>query len=66
MASAFLITYSAVNPLVPVIDGLRRTVLNGLPPNWISLGVGAASALFLLLGAFVLFKRLEIGMADVA
>src|SRR5205807_2699776 len=65
-SKAFLITYSAVNPLVPVIDGLRRTVLNGLPPNWISLGVGAASALFLLLGAFVLFKRLEIGMADVA
>jgi ABC-2 type transport system permease protein/lipopolysaccharide transport system permease protein len=65
-SKAFLIVYSAINPLVPVIDGLRRTVLEGLPPNWISLGVGAASSLVYLLAAFMLFKRLEVGMADVA
>jgi len=65
-SKAFLIGYSAINPLVPVIDGLRSTVLNGMPPNWASLGVGAASSLVYLLGGFVLFKRLEIGMADVA
>ncbi len=65
-SKAFLIIYSAINPLVPVIDGLRSTVLNGAPPNWISLGTGAASSLVYLIGGFLLFKRLEIGMADVA
>jgi ABC-2 type transport system permease protein/lipopolysaccharide transport system permease protein len=65
-SKAFLIAYSAINPLVPVIDGLRSTLLDGMPPNWISLGVGAASSLVYLLGGFLLFKRLEIGMADVA
>src|SRR5205823_428360 len=65
-SKAFLIAYSAINPLVPVIDGLRSTVLDGLPPDWISFGAGAASSLIYLFGGFVLFKRLEIGMADVA
>jgi ABC-2 type transport system permease protein/lipopolysaccharide transport system permease protein len=65
-SKAFLIMYSAINPLVPVIDGLRSTVLNGMAPNWISLGVGAATSLAYLLAAFRLFKRLETGMADVA
>jgi len=62
----FLIGYSAINPLVPVIDGLRATALVGTHPEWISLGVGAASATLYLLGAFKLFKRLETGMADIA
>ena len=31
-----LILYSALNPLVPVIDGLRRTVLLGQSPDWAS------------------------------
>jgi ABC-2 type transport system permease protein/lipopolysaccharide transport system permease protein len=65
-SKAFLIVYSAINPLVPVIDGLRNTVLLGVPPNWVSLGVGAASSLIYLLAAFLLFKRLEVGMADIA
>jgi ABC-2 type transport system permease protein/lipopolysaccharide transport system permease protein len=65
-SKAFLIAFSAVNPLVPVIDGLRQSVLNGLAPSWISLGVGAASAFVYMLGGFALFKRLETGMADIA
>ena len=28
------VVYSAINPLAPVIDGLRRTVLLGEAPNW--------------------------------
>ncbi len=63
---AVLVLYSALNPLVPVLDGLRRTVLEGLAPNWLSLGVGTASSLLILLGGFILFKRLETGIADVA
>jgi ABC-type polysaccharide/polyol phosphate export permease len=61
-----LVAYSAVNPLVPVLDGFRRTVLQGLPPQWLSLGVGTASSLLMLWGGFLLFKRLETGIADVA
>lgn len=63
---AVLVAYSALNPLVPVLDGLRRTVLEGMAPNWLSLGVGTASSLLMLVGGFVLFKRLETGIADVA
>lgn len=65
-SKGFLIAYSVINPLVPVIDGLRSTVLDGVPPDWASLGAGAASSLVYLLGAGWLFKRLEVGMADVA
>ena len=65
-SKGFLIAYSAINPLVPVIDGLRSTVLDGVPPNWASLGAGAASSLVYLCGGFMLFKRLEVGMADIA
>jgi ABC-2 type transport system permease protein/lipopolysaccharide transport system permease protein len=67
-SKAFLIIYSIVNPLVPVIDGLRRCVLGvgGHAPQWGYLGLGAASATLVLIGGFMLFKRLETGMADVA
>ncbi len=63
---ALLIGYSIVNPLVPVLDGLRRTVLENLSPNWLSLGAGTASSVVVLVGGFYLFKRLETGIADVA
>jgi ABC-2 type transport system permease protein/lipopolysaccharide transport system permease protein len=65
-SEGLLILYSIVNPLVPVLDGLRRCVLQGLPPNWASLGAGTASSLVVLLLGFMLFKKLETGIADVA
>jgi ABC-type polysaccharide/polyol phosphate export permease len=58
--------YSALNPLAPVIDGYRRTVLYGQPPDWTLLLPGAITAFSLLAIAFVTFKRLETGFADVA
>jgi ABC-type polysaccharide/polyol phosphate export permease len=58
--------YSAVNPLAPVIDGYRRTILLGLPPNWELLLPGAVVALALLALGYVVFKRLEPGFADYA
>ncbi len=61
-----LVGYSIINPLVPVLDGLRRTILQGLPPEWLPLAVGTVSSLLWLLAGFVLFKRLETGIADVA
>jgi ABC-type polysaccharide/polyol phosphate export permease len=58
--------YCAVNPIAPVIDGYRRTVLWGEPPAWDAVGVGALSTLAMLVGGYYLFKRLEGGLADVA
>ncbi len=65
-SQTFLIIYSILNPLVPVIDGMRSTILLGQAPPWAALGAGAASAFVFLLGGFLLFKKLETGMADVA
>ncbi|MHB1955794.1 MAG: ABC transporter permease [Sulfobacillus sp.] len=61
-----LTVYSVVNPLGPVIDGIRRTVLFDQPPQWQYLGPAAAMSMFVLIGGLVLFKRLEYGIADVA
>jgi ABC-2 type transport system permease protein/lipopolysaccharide transport system permease protein len=61
-----LIVYSFINPLVPVIDGLRRCILNGQAPHWTWVAAAAVSSVLSLLGGFWLFKRLETGMADIA
>jgi ABC-type polysaccharide/polyol phosphate export permease len=61
-----VLIYSALNPLAPVIDGLRRTILHGQAPDWVALGVGATTASLLLYASYFLFKRLETGMADIA
>ncbi len=61
-----LILYSFVNPLAPVIDGYRRTVLYGLPPRWSMLLAGAVTSVVLLVGGYITFKKLEGGIADVA
>jgi ABC-2 type transport system permease protein/lipopolysaccharide transport system permease protein len=58
--------YSALNPLAPVIDGLRRTVLEGEPPRLGILAIGAAAGLAWLIGGYLMFKRMETGFADVA
>ncbi len=60
------IVYSALNPLAPVIDGLRRTVLLGEGPNWTGVVAGGSSALVVLTVGFALFKHLETGLADLA
>jgi ABC-type polysaccharide/polyol phosphate export permease len=61
-----LIVYSFLNPVAPVIDGFRRTVLYGLPPDWELLGAGATGALLAFVGGYIVFKRLEVGIADIA
>lgn len=65
-SQALLVAYSALNPLVPVLDGLRRTMLLGMSPDWLSLGVGTASSMVVLVIGFAAFKRMETGIADVA
>ncbi len=58
--------YAALNPLAPVIDGYRRTVLQGLPPDWGLVAPGAFAAAAWLLVGYTIFKHLEMGFADVA
>ncbi|MGH2793567.1 MAG: ABC transporter permease [Actinomycetota bacterium] len=58
--------YGYVNPLAPVIDGYRRTVLLGLPPDWKTFVPAIGSALAVLVLGYLLFKKLETGIADVA
>ena len=58
--------YAVLNPLAPVIDGYRRTIVLGKAPDLELLGLGAAGALVLLVGGYVIFKKLETGFADVA
>jgi ABC-type polysaccharide/polyol phosphate export permease len=60
------VAYSALNPLAPVIDGYRRTILLGLPPDWQLLAPGAAVAVALLVAGYAMFKRMEPGFADYA
>lgn len=58
--------YSVLNPLGPVIDGYRRTVLYGQAPQWELLGLGALTAFVVLIVGYRSFKRMEMGFADVA
>ena len=61
-----VIVYAALNPLVPVIEGLRDCVLLGKQPDWTLQIVGGISALIVLFAGYGLFKRLETGIADIA
>lgn len=58
--------YSALNPLGPVIEGLRSGVLFGKAPDWEAVGLAALSSTALVFGAYWVFKRLETGIADIA
>jgi len=60
------LAYCFLNPVAPVIDSFRRTVLLGQAPQWDYLGAGAVTATVVLVVGYALFKRLEGGMADVA
>jgi len=58
--------YCLVDPMAPVIDGLRQTVLYGNAPNWLYLGLGSLTTIVLLVTGVLVFRRLETGFADVA
>jgi ABC-type polysaccharide/polyol phosphate export permease len=57
--------YSFINPVGPVIDSVRRTVLLGHAPQWGYLGAGAFTAGLMLVIGYSVFKRIEGGFADV-
>ena len=53
-----------LNPMVGVVDGFRRAVLQNAPPDAASLGVAVAVSLVLLPLAYAYFKHGEATMAD--
>jgi ABC-type polysaccharide/polyol phosphate export permease len=58
--------YGFFNPLGPIIDGARQTMLIGHTPNFALTGIAALGAsLYLVLG-YRIFKRLEENFADIA
>jgi ABC-2 type transport system permease protein/lipopolysaccharide transport system permease protein len=58
--------YAVFNPLVGVIESYRACVVEGSPPPWELFGPSAAGALLYLLAGATVFKRYEVGIADVA
>lgn len=62
----FRVAYVAVNPLAEAIDGVRRCLVGTAGVDWGLTAVAGTSSLLVLLGGFLLFKRVETGLADVA
>ena len=58
--------YSVLNPLAAAIDGFRRVLLAGEYPRWDLIGPAAVSSVLLLILAYGIFKRMEVGFADIA
>jgi ABC-type polysaccharide/polyol phosphate export permease len=58
--------YTFVNPLVAVIDGMRRCLLYDQAPALSYTLIAAGASVIWLVGSFMLFKRLETGFADVS
>jgi ABC-2 type transport system permease protein/lipopolysaccharide transport system permease protein len=56
--------YCFLNPMAPIIDGVRASVLLGFGPQWDTLMLGLCGSLFYLVFGFVIFKRLEVNFAD--
>jgi lipopolysaccharide transport system permease protein len=55
----------AMNPMVSVIDGIRWSLLGASTPDPLMVAISTASALIVLLGAIVYFRRTEQFFADV-
>jgi ABC-type polysaccharide/polyol phosphate export permease len=64
--SSWQIPYVILNPMAAVITTYRETILLGQGPPWRLLIPAAISSVIMLYGAMRLFRRLELGFADVA
>jgi lipopolysaccharide transport system permease protein len=58
--------YGFFNPLGPIIDNARRTMLLGMAPRWGIIGVAAIGAITYLALGYKVFKRFEVNFADIA
>jgi lipopolysaccharide transport system permease protein len=60
----FLLAYMLLNPLAGYMDGYRRVLLQGRPPQWGFLGIAIGLSTLLFILAYRLFKTLERRCAD--
>ena len=58
--------YSFINPMGPVLDNVKRTLLLGQSPAWPYVLIAAVSACGYLFVGYRVFKRLEVDFADIA
>jgi ABC-type polysaccharide/polyol phosphate export permease len=56
--------YCVVNPMAPIVDNVRASVLLGFGPQWPTLVLALCGSLFYLVFGFVIFKKLEVNFAD--
>ena len=54
----------ALNPMVGLITSYRNILLKGLEPEWNQLWIGVLSSLLLIVGGYLLFKKVEPSFAD--
>jgi lipopolysaccharide transport system permease protein len=54
-----------LNPMVGVVENLRRVMLQGLPLDWHSFSVSASASFILLPACYLYFRRIAATMADV-
>lgn len=57
--------FYAVNPVSPLLEGFRWSLLNTAQPNWLNVAYSAAVAVTLLVAGTFSFKRMERRFADV-
>jgi lipopolysaccharide transport system permease protein len=62
---ARLLPIYQLNPMTPIIDGYRRVILHGQPPDLPALAAATVITLVLLALGYVFFKRAEGTFADV-
>jgi ABC-type polysaccharide/polyol phosphate export permease len=53
-----------LNPMSPLIDGIRKTVLEGQAPMWNYVGISAVVSIVILILGYRNFKRLEPAFAE--
>ena len=58
--------YCFLNPMAPIIDNMRSSVLLGFGPQLDTLVPGVIGAVTYLVVGFVVFKRLEVNFADLS
>jgi ABC-type polysaccharide/polyol phosphate export permease len=65
LVPAWLLPFYQLNPMTPIIDGYRRVILFGEPPDVPHLLVAVVITALLLAAGYTFFKRAEGTFADV-
>jgi len=55
----------SLNPMVGIVESFRRVILQGVPPDFGSLGISALVTAALLPMAYIYFKHVEATVADI-